>query len=70
MFAFIPLAPLVGALEAERQARASRAAHDHAADAACYMAAAWRRADPDVIDVEAREVPEPRLLEHAEAAPK
>lgn len=64
MFAFVPLSALVGTLKAERQAR------DAAADAACYMAAAWRRADPDVIDVEAREVPEPRLIGHAEAATK
>lgn len=66
MFSFLA-APVIVAAEGERQARAARDASDHAADAFCYMAAAWRR-EVDVIDVEAREVPEPRLIGYDEAA--
>jgi hypothetical protein len=58
MFSFLPLAHLVG-----QAARARIDADEAARAASCYQAGHWRRAD-DVIDVEAREVPEPRLIGH------
>lgn len=58
MFNFVPL---IGAqLEAQR---ARQEAEHAAALASCYMAASWRPAG-DIIDVEAREVLEPRLIGH------
>jgi hypothetical protein len=63
MFNFVPL----GIVAMQAQQRAAQEAADHAADAFCYMAAHWRRVDPNTIDVEAREVPEPRLIGHAGA---
>lgn len=64
----VALAAAVGEVRAlADQAKAERDADSHAADAFCYMAGNWRRAD-DTIDVEAREVPEPRLIGYDKAA--
>lgn len=61
--------PIFGAALAVAVRKSLDTPADHAADAFCYMAGHWRRAD-DVIDVEAREVPEPRLIGYDLAAPE